>query len=151
MNLTGRVKKMQILPLASGLVNTIAVGRRTGYQEDETIQHLRTQCVFSRQFWYLLLGCLGLSVPPPEADSEDFFEWWQKVSDMVGKEAKGRLNSLIILGAWTIWRVRTNIVFNGVSPSVSQAINHAQDEAELWLLAGAKVLTLLVAFSPAGQ
>src|SRR6185295_13792593 len=134
-----------------GLVNTIAVGRRTGYQEDETIQHLRTQCVFSRQFWYLLLGRLGLSVPPPEADSEDFFEWWQKVSDMVGKEAKGRLNSLIILGAWTIWRVRTNIVFNGVSPSVSQAINHAQDEAELWLLAGAKVLTLLVAFSPAGQ
>jgi len=99
----------------------------------------------------LLLGRLGLSVPPPEADSEDFFEWWQKVSDMVGKEAKGRLNSLIILGAWTIWRVRTNIVFNGVSPSVSQAINHAQDEAELWLLAGAKVLTLLVAFSPAGQ
>ena len=75
MNLTGRVKKVQILPLASGLVNTIAVGRRTGYQEDETIQHLRTQCVFSRQFWYLLLGRLGLSVPSPQADTE-FIEWW---------------------------------------------------------------------------
>ena len=32
-------------------------------------------------------GSLG-SVPPPEADTEDFLEWWQKVSDMVGKEAK---------------------------------------------------------------
>lgn len=88
-----------------------------------------TQCVFSWQFWHLLLGRLGLSVPPPQADTEDFFEWWQKVSDMVGKEAKRGLNSLIILGAWTIWRVRNNIVFNGVSPRVSQAINLARDEA----------------------
>ena len=97
-----------------------------------------------------MVGRLRLSVPPSQVDTEDFFEWWQRISDMVGKEAKRGLNSVIILRAWTIWRVRNDIVFNGVSPRVSQAITLARDEAELWLLAGVKG-SLLVAISLARQ
>ena len=81
-----------------------------------------------------MVGRLRLSVPPSQVDTEDFFEWWQRISDMVGKEAKRGLNSVIILGAWTIWTVRNGVVFNGVLPRVSQAITItlARDEAELF-------------------
>ena len=84
--------------------------------------------------------------------TQNIFEWWQRISDMVGKEAKRGLNSVIILGAWTIWTVRNGVVFNGVLPRVSQAITItlARDEAELWLLAGVKG-SLLVAISLARQ
>jgi len=55
-------------------------------QEDETIQHLMTQCVFSRQFWHLLLGHLGLSVLASTTGrhriflngGSEFLTWWAK-------------------------------------------------------------------------
>jgi hypothetical protein len=40
----------------------------------------------------------------------------------VGKDARQGFNSLVVFGAWTIWRVRNDMVFNGVSPRVSLAI-----------------------------
>jgi hypothetical protein len=50
------------------------------------------------------------------------------------------LNSLIILGAWTIWMHRNDCVFNGAIPRLSRALNLAREEALLWSIAGAKGL-----------
>ena len=59
----------------------------------------------------------------------------------IGDTRKG-LNSLIILGAWTIWRLRNDCVFNGAAPSIPVALARAREEAHLWSLAGAKGLPL---------
>ena len=61
-----------------------------------------------------------------------------------GDRRKG-LNTLITLGAWTIWRHRNDCVFNGATPRLDTALLLAKEEAELWCLAGAKGLSLLTA------
>jgi hypothetical protein len=53
------------------------------------------------------------------------------------------LNSLIILGAETLWQRRNDCVFNGASPRMSMAM--ARDEAWAWCMAGAKGLSLITA------
>jgi hypothetical protein len=45
-----------------------------------------------------------------------FDEWWKQVSESVSGIAQKGLNSLIILGAWTIWRHGKECVFNEKSP-----------------------------------
>ena len=59
-----------------GWLSRTAVGQQIGYkkrglphpahcplcdQEDETVQHLLTSCVFARQFWFYILQLLGLT------------------------------------------------------------------------------------------
>jgi hypothetical protein len=59
--------------------------------------------------------------------------------------ARRGFNTLVVLGAWTIWKTRNDAVFNGVAPKVDRALLLAREEAELWMLAGAKGLSDVVA------
>jgi hypothetical protein len=70
-------------------------------------------------------------------------EWWRRVSEQVQGMAEKGLNSLIILGFWTIWNHRDRCVFDKITPSVNVAIRRAEEERELWEMAGAKSLSLL--------
>jgi hypothetical protein len=67
-------------------------------------------------------------------------------SDLVRKG----INSLIILGAWTLWTHRNRCVFDGAAPSVAGALAVAEDGKRLWSLAGAQGLSLLDALTPGG-
>jgi hypothetical protein len=57
------------------------------------------------------------------------------------------LDSLIILGFWTIWNHRHSCVFDKITPNVDAAIR-AEEERVLWEMAGAKNLSLLTAPIP---
>jgi hypothetical protein len=59
-----------------------------------------------------------------------------------GLTKKG-FNSLVILGAWSIWKHRKRCVFDGLCPSVGVALQLARDEALVWSMAGAKGLSSL--------
>lgn len=58
-----------------------------------------------------------------------------------GDVRKG-LNSLIILGAWTIWTHQNDCVFNGIAPCLVTALILVKEEAQLWKLAGATGISL---------
>ena len=62
---------------------------------------------------------------------------------MVGAQSRKGLNSLIMLGAWTIWKHRNNCVFQDRLPIVSSAFHVAKDEIFLWCVAGAKDMAAL--------
>jgi hypothetical protein len=112
-------------------------------QEEENIQHLLIQCVVARQFWYYLFNQVGLSHLAPAAAESSFDDWWESVGASIsGEECKG-VNSLIILGAWCIWKHRNSCVFDGVAPNVAAVLNLAREESHLWSLAGAKGLAFL--------
>jgi hypothetical protein len=55
------------------------------------------------------------------------------------------LNSLIILGAWTIWNHRNRCAFDGANPSMVEILILAGEERRQWRIAGARGLSHLVA------
>jgi hypothetical protein len=73
-------------------------------QENETIHHLLVSCVFARQFWFTLLQRCGLNGIDPAQTDESLDDWWSRASTLVTNTLREGLNSLLILGAWTLWR-----------------------------------------------
>lgn len=55
-------------------------------------------------------------------------------------DAQKGLNSLIILGAWSIWKHCNDSLFNGAAPNIGRGRCLARDEAHWWTMAGAKGL-----------
>jgi len=114
-------------------------------QEVEDIQHLLVGCVFSRDFWFSLLSRFGFAALAPQPSDQSFDNRWRKVDGAVSGDYNLGLNSLVILGAWSIWRHRNDCVFNGASPNVNLALAMAREEAHWWSRAGAKGISLLTA------
>ena len=119
-------------------------------QEEENINHLLVKCVFARQFWFILLQRVGLATLAPQPSTSSFDEWWRQVSSSVSSTIQKGLNSLIILGAWTIWRHRNECVFNGKSPHLPTALVMVGDDLWRWNVAGARGLALLTAHDQEG-
>jgi hypothetical protein len=84
-------------------------------QEDETVHHILSNCVFTRQFWHNIVTPIGLSSVGPKRRDSIFTEWWRKASSKIPKSKRKRFNSMVILGAWSIWKQRNMCVFEGSS------------------------------------
>ena len=61
------------------------------------------------------------------------------MSNAASEMLRKGINSLIILGAWTLWTHRNKCVFDGAAPSVASALAVAEDERRSWSLAGLEV------------
>uniref|UniRef100_A0A0A9HC95 Reverse transcriptase zinc-binding domain-containing protein n=1 Tax=Arundo donax TaxID=35708 RepID=A0A0A9HC95_ARUDO len=117
-------------------------------QEGETINHLLVSCVFAYQFWFHLLRHVGLHFLTPQPAENCFESWWRESSEATSGLVQQGLNSLIVLGAWTLWNHRNHCVFDGTAPSLSTALNIAGEERRMWGMAGARGLSLLTAPIP---
>ena len=73
---------------------------------DETIDHLLVSCVFTRQIWYNILQLFGLQAVAPQMDNLFFVDWWDEASSRLSGQVQKGFNSIIILGAWLIWKHR---------------------------------------------
>jgi hypothetical protein len=98
-------------------------------QEAETLDHLLVTCSFSTIFGYQLLRKLGLHALASQSTVTSFWSWWEEVSDVVSGLTKKGLDSLIILGAWTIWNHRNKCVFDGRTPSLSSILASADEKS----------------------
>ncbi|KAF8756308.1 hypothetical protein HU200_011130 [Digitaria exilis] len=56
------------------------------------------------------------------------------------KQHKKGFNSLVILGAWILWKHRNACVFDESAPNLQSAILAFRDELHVWQVAGAKGL-----------
>ncbi|GJN20286.1 hypothetical protein PR202_gb07644 [Eleusine coracana subsp. coracana] len=72
-----------------------------------------------------------------------FTEWWRKARKWAEKEKRKGLNSLIILGAWMLWKHHNWCVFEGGQPNIRKILNNLSIERQLWHLAGATSLQAL--------
>jgi hypothetical protein len=55
------------------------------------------------------------------------------------------INSLIILGAWTIWNQQNRCVFDKDTPDIAHSLSISSEEWKLWSVAGAKGISFLIA------
>ncbi|GJN36984.1 hypothetical protein PR202_gb25893 [Eleusine coracana subsp. coracana] len=72
-----------------------------------------------------------------------FDAWWGNTSSVVPELQKKGLNSLVMLGAWTLWTHRNGIVFDGLSPNLNRAITITNEEKRLSEMAGTRSLSSL--------
>ena len=118
-------------------------------QEDETINHLLVSCVFTRQFWYFLLRQVGLHSLSPQPLDTSFDSWWEKASGATSGLIQKGLNSLIVLGAWTLWNHRNRCIFSACFSLFQLILSHRTllnkpKSAETGTAEQAQPLTLVV-------
>ena len=109
------------------------------------VKIFHSACVFARQFWNEWFSGFGLQELTPQADNVDFYAWWQQSSDRLHTSLQQGFNNLVVLGTWSIWKTRNDVMFNGAAPRINRALLLAREEAEFWMLAGAKGLSAMVA------
>jgi len=117
-------------------------------QEEESINHLLVECVFTREFWFILLRQVGLQALSPQPTDNSFLDWWERANNATSDLVRQGVGSLIILGAWTLWNHCNCSVFYGAAPSMARALMVAGEERWLWTTAGARGLSLLSAHLP---
>ena len=103
------------------------------------MQHVLTNCVFARQFRYNLLAPLGLECTVPRRNEKSFTDWWRQANKKVVNTQRKGFNSMVILGAWTLWLQR-NRGFDVVIPSLARAHHSFKEEVSPWCFAGARKL-----------
>jgi hypothetical protein len=72
-------------------------------------------------------------------------EWWDRISSGVVDLNQNGFDSLVILGAWTVWKHRNRCVSRGVSPTAARAVLLALEELHFGGLAGAQGVNFLLA------
>jgi hypothetical protein len=88
------------------LANTKEYIQRTPWRNtiiEKAIIHLIVSCVFVRQFWYLMIGQVGLHSFALQPTDSIFNHWWERIHSVTSVLNKKGLNSLILTGAWIIW------------------------------------------------
>ena len=98
--------------------------------------------------WFLVssLGNTGFSsykkfgpqILAPQPAEPSFEVWWSWSNEIIADQDRQGLNSLIILGAWSLWTHRNWCVFDGASPTLQGMLASVHEEAKLWGLAGVK-------------
>jgi len=66
-----------------------------------------------------------------------FDECWAKASGRVDGQIRKGLNSIIILGTWSIWKHRNHCVSDGILPNLPSAIAAIKKDLQQWSFAGA--------------
>jgi hypothetical protein len=113
-------------------------------QVEETADQLLVTCVFSRQVWFRVLQKFGLQILAPQTDLF-FSDWSAAASARVDGQVQKGFNSIIILGAWSIWKHWNRCVFNGAPPDVSCVVSVIEEELHQWSIAEARGVSHLLA------
>ena len=84
-------------------------------QEPESMHHLLVGCSFLRQLWHELLSLCRCISGPPQLDNR-FQDWCLTSCAAAPSPSRKGLSSLLLLGAWLLWKHRNTIVFDGKAP-----------------------------------
>jgi hypothetical protein len=99
-------------------------------QEQETSCHLAGECVFAREVWFRVLAPIALANLAQQPGIA-FIDWWLLFRLQLESAKRKGFDSLIILGAWCIWKERNQRVFYG-DDRTPIAIASVIEEVDRW-------------------
>jgi len=80
-------------------------------QEIEMPEHLILHCSFARQVWQAIAVWTGGLILTPDAGVQ-LMDWWEKALSQLPKKIRKLKASVMIYGAWNIWKARNRRVFD---------------------------------------
>ena len=159
-NESGEIGRLASANSLCGQLPTRNAGRLTAWPEKDFLirssahfvtklkRHL-TICwspvFFSRQVWFIVLQGFGLQDLAPQVVELSFDDWLANISKRVSGQGQKGLNSIIILGAWSLWNHRNHCVFDGINPSLSSIISVINEKLLQWSFAGARGVSFFLA------
>jgi hypothetical protein len=107
----------------------------TCLQEEDTVDHILTQCPYTRQVWFDVLRSAGLNIHEPGLDA-NLERWWTEATKRVRKLDRKRFDSMVIITAWTLWKQRDARVFGNAreQKDPTQILAAIKEEFHLWEL-----------------
>lgn len=112
-------------------------------QEDEMMDHLLLGCGYSREVWHLCLAAFnmqGLIV----VHERRVMYWWIDSRKWLPKVIRRAFDSLFFLVGWFLWKERNARTFGGIPRSPAQLFQAIIAEADLWITAGFRRLSVLL-------
>jgi hypothetical protein len=73
-------------------------------------------------------------------------DWWRNAHERSTRLIQKELNSLVVLGAWTLWN-QNRCVFDGAATYKAAAMTQTE-ERKVWELDGARGVSYFAAQSP---
>jgi len=64
----------------------------------------------------------------------------ESLEKKIPKQLNEGFNSLVMLGAWILWKHRNACVFDGLAPCLQVALQAYKDGLHLWQAAGVRAL-----------
>lgn len=112
----------------------------------ETAHHLLAECRYTKQMWNLVATWTRQpQVRPMEWKPTDTIqEWWTAMTAAAGMPKKTAA-TLCMLIMWEIWKERNARTFDRRESSTQVLLAKIKDEANAWMMAGAKPLAFLLA------
>jgi hypothetical protein len=101
---------------------------------EEDTQHLFIGCVVVNIIWNSVLKWAGFD-QVVQISSQNLRTWWKQALKNMQNAGKKKLNSIIMLVSWLIWRERNNRVFKNSYKPIPQLIDQIQSEARMWSIA----------------
>jgi hypothetical protein len=80
------------------------------------------------------IGWAGFHQVVP-AVNQDLSSWWRQCRASIRGAAQRRLNSLLMLVTWNIWRERNGRIFGNNYKPIQQVIDQIKSKARLWTIA----------------
>ena len=81
-------------------------------QLPETIDHLLTNCPFSREVWFKVLHKVGWERVMPNTHTYSLASWWSEARKELPKVDRCGFDSLVILVSWLLWKERNDRTFD---------------------------------------
>jgi hypothetical protein len=75
-------------------------------------------------------------------------EWGRKTNERPSGLIKKGFNSLVILGAWALWKHQNHCVFYSIAPNMVAAMTQAEEERKMWELVEERGITYLMTQLP---
>ncbi|XBI90366.1 hypothetical protein VPH35_028009 [Triticum aestivum] len=102
------------------------------------------KCPYTLRVWNMVFDWLGIQSATPGWSNLQIIKQWWTSNDGMQRNSRKANNSLQMLICWEIWNERNTRVFRSKALHTSRVAATIKDEANTWVIVGARLLGNLI-------